>query len=612
MPFRTHRLLSRAAHAAQNAIGPLGRLSLAAWAAMAAPFFITTVFVAGVGPNIQAHSMPLVISNAQSIYEAIYPTGLARFPTLSDWLFSAFSWPTIFVASVVTLCAFSAKSARGFAIASAVALFFSYSLVDVIVTAQAASYLNSMATNLVSNLFGGIIFGFIAYLILAIYKIIFEICRKIGIIGLLLGSLCVIFAGVSISTMCHFALRAFYRPLPVRIEVIAEFPVEGDFFWGERIKSIRSSGSDAEIAEQKFSFLPSKAHVRGVSFESPKGPGVVKWRRRASGKSFSADLYIQSGCFRSAGASELTSKPVVSFSDVSLVDIFDGFDYVETKTPDKFKILNDTHNNGYYWVSLSDDEKSVNVMSFVAPVGDYSYESTGGVNFVTSSFLLTAKSGDAVRSPRTTSIKINDVIYKLKFVPAASGNIERKIVCKGIAPKNIASDIDGGSRVAVVHVDTMMAGFVLKLRPSGGVATGIRDYVSNIDVSSTNGWVTFEGVDRAEGAYLGELSLISVQDNISSLRVAGVPSDINLNDRLYMVGTFDARYVSGDKFQVEGDADAVWKNGMRLNRTRWELLSDGWKLPTLGAAFALLLAGFRVVFGRMKLKSVDDPVDWLP
>jgi hypothetical protein len=131
-------------------------------------------------------------------------------------------------------------------------------------------------------------------------------------------------------------------------------------------------------------------------------------------------------------------------------------------------------------------------------------------------------------------------------------------------------------------------------------------------MSDVNGWVTRKGVDATGEDYLGQLALLSIGKNLSALSVRGQEERVAPEDRLFMVGEFQVHYVAGPKFMAIGSADAVWKNGVRLNRTRWEQLNETWKFGVLGLLGGLLLAIGRSALPALGRRRAEDPITWMP
>jgi hypothetical protein len=113
---------------------------------------------------------------------------------------------------------------------------------------------------------------------------------------------------------------------------------------------------------------------------------------------------------------------------------------------------------------------------------------------------------------------------------------------------------------------------------------------SRLKIVGGNGWVhVTTPIERDAWRHqTGSVDFITFKGNIASLDVDGSPIPPRTTDHYTAFGEFDVQFESLTKLQISGSAKAFWKDGHRMNQTRWERLT--WSQQAFIVTF--LMTGF--------------------
>lgn len=575
------------------------------WAWMIAPFGLGMVFIVALGPHLQMHSVPLLVTDAASIYAAVYPDSLARFPSLSDWLSQSFHWHFLLIAAAVTLVAFSARDVRRFCIMTGVTLALAYTITDLVHVTFDDELRDHIFASLFSNLVGGLIVGALSLVLLWLFAVWRTVLGS-GTLANALGAISVLCTAIGISTAGHFLLRTFYFPLPAEVQVSAAFPTEGDFVSGAHHPGVGGNSAEKAVL-RNLSFLPEDAEFKRLEVTNWNSFVDFRWSSHPTAQPFQLELSFSRGCYSKRFEERRAWKPTLKFDNVRQVTLeFPNGDLV-VRGYSPFNIRRIENTAGYFWLKGVDHSKLLNVTTFTIPDDVYEIGSVGGLDLIVSTFLSRGEDGSA--KSQTMRLMVDRKPVRITFSPGTIRPLDSIVSCSEITLDSAeARQLQELGR-ANLTISEPIGGLMIRLRPSRP-AFSLQDHVSTFYAGGLNGWITFDETKFGESEHLGKAHLLSLRDNLSTLTVDGRSIPLEADDRLLMIGNLALEVRQRKTLRAAGKADAVWQNERRLNQTRWERLDDGWKLPLVGALLAGLFATIRFVLIGMKSRLNDDPRSW--
>ena len=174
------------------------------------------------------------------------------------------------------------------------------------------------------------------------------------------------------------------------------------------------------------------------------------------------------------------------------------------------------------------------------------------------------------------------VTYELDM-DAQNLSRDEKVECRALPSTKTADDS--------LRTDTsVLPGLAIKIDSSGLPTSNLRQR-NSLSIAPANGWVKFktspENIDRALGS--GYVDRLIATGQAASLAIDGVSTEPAAVDSFQLHGNLYIDITIGGAMRVQGDADAIFRNGVRATKTRWERLDWGLRL--------LLIGGIPTVFG---------------
>lgn len=355
---------------------PLRRLSGKAWVVTVAPFGLTMLYLLSVGPEVQRHTLPLLVSDVPRIYDAVYPDELARFPTLQTWLLGAIQPDNIGLAVIVTLVAFSYRTVSGLLVGAAVSCFLAQTLRDVFVIAAHPEANMSLAANLVGNALGSIAVALVAYGTLALMRFARQSHAPAALASSIIAASLV---GAAISASVHFGLRILYRPLPVEVQAVGNAPLEGSYV---------PTDEDERADDATFSLVHRGSTIAAVESLSVRKAGSVAWQRRSAAPVYDLEVRLLEGCPLAERAIGVTGPVMLSRKGVSAIKLPAGSDNISISSPAPMTVDHVVSEGGYYWIKLGKKPGARDVTQFVRERDRFSIEASKQISIIAVYYLF--------------------------------------------------------------------------------------------------------------------------------------------------------------------------------------------------------------------------------
>jgi hypothetical protein len=180
----------------------------------------------------------------------------------------------------------------------------------------------------------------------------------------------------------------------------------------------------------------------------------------------------------------------------------------------------------------------------------------------------------------------------------------KELVCRSIDPNGALRR----DRVALHEASSYLTALVrIAKRTTPASLYGIEN--SLLKVAGGDGWVhatTPTNYDSPRNQ-AGSADLLTFKGTIASLDVDGSSVTPRTTDDYTAYGDFDAAFESASKLRLHGSAKAFWRNGHRMNQTRWERLT--WAQQAYIGTLLLTLFGSIATFITIHLRA-RTPLSW--
>jgi hypothetical protein len=589
----------------------LGRLqnhflprNIRVWFVITASFALGLSFVLSTGPQLQTYVLALINSDKASIYGSAYQTSLFRFPTLSEWLLQAFDWRMPLMAAVITVFSLRHLIPRKIA-ASAFASSFIVLTFNDLITAYAYNHMSVeyALKNIVANTFGGIIVGGLSIAIIGGCDFCFDYASGTSMIRRISGALFAVVAGTLISACMFYAAGLFYKPGPVQLDVLVGSPVQGYVAPGEQ-------GSRPPASPDRntpFHLIPGEIEGGEADWLSPGGQLQAQWSSSSSEVPFTASIRLFDGCFEIKDYLHI-GDPTPAFTISDIKDLKVWFDqgmsdlhvFNEGSTG-RFRLA--TNSVLPYWMDKGEGNDTIKLTEFVDERGHLDFlQPPSATEFFLYAFGIKTAGNKATLQNRTLHIRSGEQEESVDFEGPTEMS-SNEIKCKELPAHE---PFEAGK--AVIRDSSGVVGVLVRI--DRGPTSYYSREDSELRAANGSGWITISGL-RAEDlprAKPGRASFVQFTGNVIDLEVDDARVTPNSAAKYTTFGDFEGSYQRGGKLRFLGTAMALFKDGNRMNPTKWETLSWDRCAFLLTVIGSLLAALARFIISGLKKNSSSS---WL-
>jgi hypothetical protein len=582
------------------------------WATAGAPLIISISLVVSTGALIQEYVLALIYSDSPSIYGSAYQDTLIKFPQLDQWLLAGLQWPFIIIASYIVAFSLRRFSTRGLFISGILASFLSLIAYDGAIAAfnrtLSAAY---VMENVIADAFGSVVIGFVLLTVAIVANFCFvhlpgsRVWRRAAV------AFIVIFIGTILNAAAFFAAAFFYKPVPVKLDIVIDQPVRGQIF-----SEIDSAQDNAQALTTKtkqdeenrpFQLFPTTVHGVTVGWIGDKL--LVQWNSIATKSTFDAAIGFFADCrINQINTSEIKESDALHLSEIN--DLSVSFDpgLTEFNTTDFAKVSGrlaaSLKSPLIFQMDIHPDTKKLEVTQFVGSSSTITIlNDVRDLAFYLNAPLAAEADGALIDSARTLHLEINGSSYLIEAAKPAVKEGNSLPECKAIAPQGVI----GKSQGAITGSETAF-GVLIRINKKPASVYGSGD--DELKVLGDNGWITLNNVQTDEWTQgePGLVSAVSLKGNIVSLEIDGSPATPHPTDAYFAFGELRGSFEEPNKIRFSGTAVALWKNSARANPTKWERLRWEQRLYILGLTLTALGLILRVVIVEIQK---DNKLQWL-
>lgn len=580
--------------------------TVSCWLVSTASLIVGLSLVVGTGPEIQTYIYALIRSDSPSIYGSAYQEGLARFPSLRQWLMAGLQPQFLLISTVIIAFSFNRKGARSTFVATALSSFLALVVIDL----AFAAYYNALSfgyalENVIADAFGSLAIAFIVAMVLIAANTCFVQLQGPRFFRGIAAGFVALLLGIVMSAAAYYATEFFYRPIPVKLDAVLDAPVNGSLGLDIPASKKDSVNSKEKSADGPFQLLPRDIQDGSLRWNSPADDHkfIVGWNRLADSASFDATIEFFADCFSEAinNATSIEDHQV-KIRDIRQLDVSFDQGAAEFGTLDRAKtsgtMVARVGTISIFSVDLDSGSKRTKTTQFVSAESSITLKGDGrDLGYYLSAPLFKAIGDDSGTSSRSMSIKANGNTFMIEI---AKPRVRRKLgelKCRSVEPLEAMRR----DRVAFGSVDAIF-GAVIRVKERSTSSYGQEK--SSLHVDGGNGWISFlRGTDQARGnGHLGHVEFLAFKGNIPTIDIDGSATTARPIDEYVAFGDFVGSFEDSSKVRFAGSAKTLWKNGQRANPTKWEKLS--WEQRT--AMITVLFSVMASIIGYVTLQIRGD------
>jgi hypothetical protein len=501
---------------------------------------------------------------------------------------------------------------RGLFISGIIASFLSLIAYDFVIGAINRTFSASyVLENIIADTFGAAIIGFVLSTVAIAANLCFVHLYGSSAWRRSAAALVAILIGTLLNVAVFFVAEFFYRPVPVKIDIVLDQPVQGTIFYEENSTSDKTkvSGTSTERDKESrpFQLFPRALDQAAVDWTSENL--LVQWNSIATTSTFDAAIEFFADCsFGQINNAKSEEANIVRVSDVNDVSV--SFD----PGLSEFSTIDSTRISGRlaaafksplsFWIDRDPDTKQLKVTQLVDKNSVITiFDDERELAFYLYAPLAGDAEGSRIYSARTLHFIINGKTY---LIEAAKPNVSAKnspSPCRTLAPQGAiqkAQETIAGSE--------SVFGVLIRINKRPTSVYGAGDY--ELKLFGGTGWITLTGAEADEWRHgeSGTVSFISFKGNIVSFDIDDSPTTPHPTDGYFAFGEMTGNLEGPTKIRISGTAKALWKNDARANPTKWERLRWEQRLYILGLTLTALGLILRVVITQIQK---DHELQWL-
>jgi hypothetical protein len=609
------RVIAHAKSLTRKAAKWLPQVNGRVWILVIVPFTLCVSYLLSVGAGLQHYSFAILKNNAGSIYEATYRDTLIQFPTLLAWLRIGIFWPLLVASAIISISAFTARTFRGFVILAGASLFFIVTALD-IVAGLILDILTPSALfeNLAANFIGGVLFSAAAAVLVATYEAIAsDAINKSSNKYLYVYPIVPFLFGPTVAAIAYLIAYFFYQPMPVRLEATLGQPVTGTFS-SRRTTEARNSDVGYEQQSGYFNVLPSWVEGSGAEIFSTHGRLDANWRALAREDRFVAQVSFHWNC-RDDDSNDIANiRGPVAIRAESVRNIRvrfgRGFSEIRTRNSEMNRFNIETPAS-IFSIDREGPDGLV-ITNYILSEDVVRLRASGGLSFyIASTFYATRER----RFPRDLEIIMDGVVHRYRFTPPRRVVPRAQVACRPLLVDRSNAALPSGHTNVQVPEGALYVGAVVRVVRVPRTPNFLPpDEELTVTGAAGDAWAKTFGVDRRNPRErrLGRARTVSFRGNVVQLLVDGNRANIGPQNEITARGDLVGTLHPSGEIHLVGPADALWKDGVRLNPTKWERLSTEAQIATLTFLLAILIAILRALRPVLDRFRRDEKLSWYP
>lgn len=553
----------------------------------------------GVGNYVQQFAYDALQGGALSVAELASGEPAILLPTLGDWCRTFLDWQILLVGSLAAAIGLCGSSPRH------IALFTGLSFAAAITVSDAGNHLylgdfsaNTIFKDFLANLVGGAMAAILATAALWLYEaIIVRFGSGLGYRFIAAASMPLL--AVLLTVSVYYLIDFFYQPAVAPFSFTARAPFDG-------YVSPRNHDNDSKD-QADFTFIPTKAMKTDTSITATSGRLAATWKPLLPEQRFKMQLFLVSDCMDLKAAKSAIPRGAVPLKDENPLEAVglrtdEGMGFLDISKNDNESLSIKMQRPTFYWIQKEKGEPGSAISYFLVRSDVVKRDVRGTTEFLIRLPLLKEDDRSSTPASRTISVSLAGHAEKLTFVADQKLDPRRKVECHFIP-----SDLAQSSHVPA-SASALEPGVFVRIDPVEMPLTVYQMFDSELRITGLDGPLETGTIPNGslKNHDFGKSDLIAVTGNISDLNVDGTDVTTKAGDQIYVMGEIGGSFGDAGEAKFNGVAKVLWKNGHRVNKSRWEKLSTEWQLAILAWFGSLALALYRLLrpaLGRLRTNT---------
>jgi hypothetical protein len=447
--------------------------------------------------------------------------------------------------------------------------------------------------NFVGNVVGS---AFVAILIVAIFTIV-DSCLRYTAIPLryerLIAGAAIANAGMIISMMAFYSTDYFFKPVAVMMDVQLDYPLSASV---SRVPHLNEG-------QKPFRLIEAPIHANEARWVAPNSDLNVSWQ--AAGSKYTATLGFYNDCIDPSKLPD--PKDPLIIKDITRLSVWfeNGYtDFSLIGGQNAEVAVSAGSNVKFFWFTRDKPGESIHIQQFTkdAPVLKH-------IAFGQHSFYLYAphheRKNQAETRPRKLNIKADDRLFSLDL-PATNVARADTLTCISTSAHD---KLDGTKSLPNEYIG-YLAGISVSISDNQPSSLFDRESETVLSVSGEDGFITVGGIDPASLARneSGYTDFLVFHGNATHMEVDDTPIAANAINAYAALGLFYVHFDDDGRMRATGPADAMWRDHKRMNPTKWERLTDTYRLAAGSFIITTVAPIFGMVLARIRR---NKPFKWL-
>lgn len=554
------------------------------------PLSLGLSFIISTGPWIQFYTLSILTSETISIYGSVYQDGFAIFPSLNEWIKGGLTPVFLFISILISYISLKWKSPRQILWTSFLSSFFLLSSLDIFkgILNQKLSIIYILQ-NLIGNFFGGFLIAFIVILFLISYEACLSFIPTKKVMRYISASILTISLGIINATIIYYMVLFFFKPLPLKIDVVLAPPITAAFANIYR--------KTEKLKNNSFKTI----NLSSVDFQSSleaDGPNVL-WESTKKNNLFNVKISFYEGCLNSDPIKN--GNGTLNIKDISMLNILFDEGHTNFKTFKDNKMIGsttlETKGVTQFWAIKMKQSPFIELKQHLWNKDKLTYNLEGGnIRYYFSGYLFQQKNNQRKTTLRTVTIQTNKSNYQIKLQPPKNIKLDEKIQCKPLQYKRTTDD-----NHITLNSTSLSAGLLVSIYPQSKQGQFESYNPSKLVLTKPEGILTLKYINPKDiQQSLGNLNFLQFWDKAPQIKIDDKIVETTKFDRYHIIGDLEGYYRNNAEIRITGKGEIVENGSLRINQTKWEKLDWNYRSFLIGIFSLLFYSLSKIIFERLR------------
>ncbi|MQR00979.1 hypothetical protein [Glaciimonas soli] len=579
------------------------RKRLALPLAHALSFSVGLGMILCIGPYLQLYLLSLLTSPENSIYSSAYGDSFIKFPGINTW-FNGMLWPFTLVSAFFIFFVRKATNYRDVFVIAIVYFCFALTVLDLyaaFVQINGSNKINIFQC-VISNIFGSLLIASYVLLVFRFTELILSFTRTHVSLQRVLALASPPVIGFAVSASAYYVCTLFFSLTPAKIDILLDPSTFG--YYTSNIS--KKQGELSSATEKKFGLFSEGGNFNGDLEVINQTPLVFSWKKSDRPGIYKGSIMLYTGCLPYNLPTKVSQPDnTITFDNLNnlQVEIDSGITQllINSKSGANGEVAIDNEALNIYWLSQDLKTKLLTLNRFPGSNSTLDYwSSSNKLKAYVSTYLIKSdKMQNSSLQPRRIKINADGVRYDLNFESKKTLNFEDKFYCNPITKTKFVPGIK-------VNISDMAiaVGIILQIERKTPVDSFSSNRKNALHINGINGWVSVKNLSNQDASIITSRGLVkdlSFTGGVKSFEMDGAKINASPFEKFTVKnGNLLGSLEPTGQLRFVGEAQAIFKDQSRLNKTRWERLDSSIKLLFLSVVATLFSSLFWLVVSSLQ------------